>query len=171
MKRMLILYDSLTGATEKMALEVEAGAKETGLVEVRRVHLRDAKVDDVLWADGVALGSPTNMGLLSWRMKKFWDEDMQPYWGKIDGKLGAVFSSQGGWAGGGEIACQSMLTMLINFGFLVFGVTDYVSKTMTLHYGALSAKEPRDPETRAASQRLGQKFAHTLAHLLAPRQP
>ena len=25
-----------------------------------------------------------------------------------------------------ELACQSLLTVLINFGFLVFGVTDYV---------------------------------------------
>jgi NAD(P)H dehydrogenase (quinone) len=32
-----------------------------------------------------------------------------------------------------ELACQSVLTVLMNFGFLVFGVTDYVSRDMTLH--------------------------------------
>jgi NAD(P)H dehydrogenase (quinone) len=36
----------------------------------------------VLWCDGPALGSPTNMGLLSWKMKRFWDEPMAPHWMK-----------------------------------------------------------------------------------------
>ena len=41
----------------------------------------------------VAVGSPTNMGVLSWRMKKFWDEEMGPHWMKIDGKIACAFSS------------------------------------------------------------------------------
>jgi NAD(P)H dehydrogenase (quinone) len=40
--------------------------------------------------------------------------------------------------GGTELACQSLLTVLINFGFLVFGVTDYASKLTTAHYGAIA---------------------------------
>ena len=39
-----------------------------------------------------------------------------------------------------ELACQSVLTVLINFGFLVFGVTDYSSATLTSHYGAVTAR-------------------------------
>jgi len=31
------------------------------------------------------------------------------------------------------MACQSLLTLLVNFGFLVFGVTDYAGKLLTLH--------------------------------------
>ena len=27
------------------------------------------------------------MGLLSWKMKRFWDEPMAPFWMKIDGKI------------------------------------------------------------------------------------
>lgn len=38
-----------------------------------------ATPDDVLLPDGVAVGSPTNMGVLSRRMKKFWDEEMGPH--------------------------------------------------------------------------------------------
>ena len=73
----------------------------------------------MLWAEGIAVGSPTNMGVLSWRMKEFWDEDMGPHWMKIDGKIGCAFSSAGGWGGGMELACQSVLTVLMTFGFLV----------------------------------------------------
>ena len=80
--------------------------------------------NDVLWCDGLALGSPTNMALLSWKMKRFWDEPMAPHWMKVNGKIACAFSSSGGWSGGTELACQSLLTVLLNFGFLVFGVTD-----------------------------------------------
>jgi hypothetical protein len=36
--------------------------------------------------------------------------------------------SSGGWGGGTDLACQSLLAVLMNFGFLVFGVTDYAGK-------------------------------------------
>ena len=54
----------------------------------------------------------TNMGVISWRMKNFWDTGMAPHWMKIDGKIGCAFSSAGGWGGGMELACQSVLTVL-----------------------------------------------------------
>ena len=62
-----------------------------------------------------------------------------------------------------ELACQSILTVLMNFGFLVFGVTDYAAKKMTLHYGAVSAKEAREEETQAACRLLGQRLAEWTA--------
>jgi NAD(P)H dehydrogenase (quinone) len=114
---------------------------------------------DVLWADGIAVGSPTNMGLLSWKMKQFWDDDMRPHWMKIDGKIGCAFSSAGGWGGGMELACQSVLTLLVNFGVLVFGVTDYASRDLTLHYGAVSAKAPADEAAKVACRLLGHRLA------------
>lgn len=166
--KILVLYDSLTGNVERMAHLVAAGAREVQSVEVRiRKIATDgpdkAIPDDVLWADGVAVGSPTNMGVLSWRMKKFWDEDMGPHWMTIDGKIGCAFSSAGGWGGGMELACQSVLTVLMNFGFLVFGVTDYASRTMTLHYGAVSAKAPDDEAEQAACTILGRRLAEWTA--------
>ena len=51
----------------------------------------------------------------------------------------------------------------MNFGFLVFGVTDYASKTVTLHYGAVAAKEPRDEGTQAGCRLLGQRLAEWTA--------
>ena len=64
-------------------------------------------------------------------MKRFWDEDMIPHWMEVDGKIACAFSSAGAWGGGMELACQSLLTVLMNFGFLVFGVTDYATKLRT----------------------------------------
>ena len=162
--KILVLYDSFTGNVEQMARLVADGALEMAGVEVRlrkvdgEGELRAAP-EDVLWADGVAVGSPTNMGLLSWKMKRFWDDDMRPHWMKIDGKIGCAFSSAGGWGGGMELACQSVLTLLVNFGFLVFGVTDYASRDLTLHYGAVSAKGPADEAAKGACRLLGHRLA------------
>jgi NAD(P)H dehydrogenase (quinone) len=62
-----------------------------------------------------------------------------------------------------ELACQSILTVLMNFGFLVFGVTDYASKMLTLHYGTVVAKEPRGDADEAACRLLGQRLAEWVA--------
>jgi NAD(P)H dehydrogenase (quinone) len=163
MGKVLVLYDSASGNTAKMAALVAEGATSIPGIEVRLRTVDEATPDDVLWSDGLALGSPTNMGLLSWKMKRFWDGPMAPHWMKVDGKIACAFSSSGGWGGGTELACQSLLTVLLNFGFLVFGVTDYAGQLTTAHYGAISAREPRDEDTQAACRLLGKRLGEWVA--------
>lgn len=163
MNRILVLHDSKTGNVAKMAALVAEGAGTIADTEVRVRSVDEATADDVIWCDGLAVGSPTNMGILSWKMKRFWDETMIDHWMQIDGKVACAFSSAGGWGGGMELACQSILTVLMNFGFLVFGVTDYAAKKMTLHYGAVCAKEPREEEVQAACRLLGRRLAEWTA--------
>lgn len=163
MGRVLILFDSASGNTAKMAELVAEGATAISGIDVRLRKVDEATPEDVFWCDGIAVGSPTNMGLLSWKMKRFWDETMGPHWMKVDGKIGCAFSSAGGWGGGMELACQAILTVLMNFGFLVFGVTDYAGKLTTLHYGAVTAREPRDDDAKAACRRLGERLAEWIA--------
>jgi NAD(P)H dehydrogenase (quinone) len=165
MNKILVLYDSATGNTGKMAHMVAEGAQSVPQTEVRLRSIGEAVPEDVVWCDGLAVGSPTNMGLLSWKMKRFWDETMGEHWMKLDGKIACAFSSAGGWGGGMELACQSILTLLMNFGFLVFGVTDYAGKVTTLHYGAVAAREPRSEETQAACRKLGRRLAEWTACL------
>jgi NAD(P)H dehydrogenase (quinone) len=163
MNRILVLYDSRSGNVSKMANLVAEGARSISETEVRLCSVDDATAEDVRWCDGIAVGSPTNMGILSWKMKRFWDETMREHWMEVDGKIGCAFSSAGGWGGGMELACQSILTVLMNFGFLVFGVTDYASKMTTLHYGAVTAKEPRSEDAQVACRLLGQRLAEWTA--------
>ena len=68
-------------------------------------------------------------------------------------------------AGGGsaELACMALMTVMMNYGFLVFGVTDYVAKQFTLHYGAVMAGEPRKDKEKEACRRLGQRLAQWVA--------
>lgn len=163
MAKVLILYHSGSGNTAKMANLVAEGAGLIPETEVRLRTVETASPEDVLWCDGIAVGSPTNMGILSWQMKRFWDETMFNHWGKVDGKVACAFSSSGGWGGGAEIACQSLMMVLINFGFLVFGVTDYAGKLTTCHYGAVATREPRDGEIQESCRLLGRRLAEWIA--------
>jgi NAD(P)H dehydrogenase (quinone) len=164
--RILVLFDSASGNTAKMAGLVAEGARRIGGTTVRLLSVDEATAEDVVWCQGIAVGSPTNMGLLSWKMKRFWDETMLSHWMKLDGRIGCAFSSAGGWGGGMELACQSLLTILMNFGFLVFGVTDYAGKLTTLHYGAVTAREPREEASRESCRLLGQRLAEWTACLV-----
>jgi NAD(P)H dehydrogenase (quinone) len=170
MNRILVLFDSKSGNTALMARLVAEGASIIPDTEARLRNLDDATAQDVIWCDGLAVGSPTNMGILSWKMKRFWDETMGEHWMKIDGKIGCAFSSAGGWGGGMELACQSILTVLMNYGFLVFGVTDYATKLTTLHYGAVTAREPRSEDAQVACRLLGQRLAEWTAALVHARK-
>jgi NAD(P)H dehydrogenase (quinone) len=122
-----------------------------------------ATAKDILWADGLAVGCPTNFGTISWKMKRFWDEVPVNLWRAVDGKIACAFSSSGGWGGGTELTCLALLILLMNYGFLVFGVTDYSGKLKTLHYGAIAAREPRKAEDIKACRLLGQRLAEWVA--------
>ena len=163
MGKILVLYDSATGHTEKMAECVAQGAAAVPGMDVRLRSVDEASAADVFWCDGLAVGTPTNLGVMSWKMKRFWDEICDDIFAKVDGKIGCAFSSSGGWGGGAEIACMSTLILLMNFGFLTFGVTDYVAHRFTLHYGAVLAGEPRAEQEIAACQRLGERLAQWVA--------
>lgn len=170
MGNVLVLYDSRTGCTARMARHVAEGAGALPGVEVRLKSVDEAGRDDILWADGLAVGSPTNLGVMSWKMKRFWDEVSDGLWGRVDGKIACAFSSSGGWGGGSELTCMALLTVLMNFGFLVFGVTDYVDRQFTLHYGAVIAGEPRDAKEIAACRRLGRRLAQWVAGYIDGRR-
>lgn len=163
MGKVLVLYYSQSGNTRQLAELVEAGAGEVDGIETRLRSVTEAKAEDVLWCDGIALGAPTHMGSIPWEMKRFWDVEMQPHWGKIEGKIGCAFASQGGWAGGAELNCQALMTVMMNYGFLVFGVTDYVAQGFTLHYGAMVAGEPRTEREKDAPKRLGRRLSEWVA--------
>lgn len=163
--RILVLYYSRDGHTKAMADLVFEGVSSIPMTEARLRSVGEAVADDLVWCDGVAVGSPTHMGTIAWEMKRWWDEVAQPLWPQVEGKLGCAFSSSGGLAGGGELTCVALQIVLMNYGLLVFGIPDYVGPGQTLHYGAICAGRPRNPAESEACRRLGRRLSewvHTL---------
>ena len=167
--RVLVLYHSQDGHTKMMADLVAEGAASVPATEVRLKSVVEATADDLVWCDGVAAGSPTHMGTIAWEMKRWWDVTVQPLWPKVEGKIGCAFTSSGGLAGGGELTCLAMQIVLMNYGFLVFGVPDYVAPGQTLHYGAICAGRPRNDGDREACRRLGRRLSEWVQTLICHR--
>ena len=163
MANILVIYQSNSGRTESMAKLVVQGAKRLDHHQIRLKSIEQATEEDITWAHALAVGTPTNLGAVSWKMKKFWDEISPRLWGKIDGKIATVFSSSAGYGGGAEIACLNMLSILINYGFLVFGVTDFADRRFSPHYGAISAGAPDGQAEQEACLKLGQRLAEWAA--------
>ena len=167
--RILVLYYSKDGHTKMMADLVAEGAVGVPDTEVRIKTVNEATAEDLVWCDGVAVGSPTHMGTIAWEMKRWWDETAQPLWPKIEGKLGCAFTSSGGIAGGGELTCLALQIVLMNYGLLVFGIPDYVAPGQTLHYGAICAGRPRNEGEREACRRLGRRVSEWVQTLICHR--
>ena len=97
MKHLLIVFHSKTGNTRLLADAVIDGASsdDVGGVEVRVLRAADAGPEDLLWADGLLLGTPENFGYLSGALKDFLDRTFYEVEGKLTPLPYAMFVSAG----------------------------------------------------------------------------
>jgi multimeric flavodoxin WrbA len=96
MKHLLIVYHSQTGNTASMAEAVKNGAESPDIaVEVRFRRAKNAGVDDLLWCDGLLIGTPENFGYMSGAVKDFLDRTYYPLEGKIQALPYGIFISAG----------------------------------------------------------------------------
>lgn len=159
MAKVLIVYDSRTGNTEKMANYIAEGARETNAeVEVEKVD--DVKLSDLEAASGIILGSPTHFGTMSDKMKSFVNESVRIR-GRLENKIGAAFSSSRTLYGGGETTVFSLIQAMLIHGMMVVG--DPLEATG--HYGAIAASSP-DERAQDTCKKLGKRVGE-LAKKLA----
>lgn len=154
MAKILIVYESKTGNTEKMATAVAEGAKQIPGTEVVLKKVDKAATDDLLKADGIIMGSPTYYGQMSGTLKAFIDETEKIH-GKLNGKVGGAFTSSGGTACGAETTLLSILATMLIHGMVVQGNPN------NKHYGAASVGAPQKKDVEICHE-LGKRVA-TLA--------
>lgn len=95
MARILIVYHSQTGNTRIMAEAVAEGARTVEDVEVIFKKAADATLEDLLAADGLAVGTPENFGYMSGMLKDFFDRTYPEAQDKVFRKPFVVFISAG----------------------------------------------------------------------------
>ena len=61
MKKVLVIFDSTYGNTEKLAREIAAGITETGKAECTVIGAREVSSQDFATFDGILLGGPIHM--------------------------------------------------------------------------------------------------------------
>ena len=92
MKKLLIVWHSMTGGSEALARAAAAGAEEA---EVGLLHADVAGADDMLAADGYLFVFPENLAAISGVMKAFFDHVYYPCLGQIEGRPYAVIVCAG----------------------------------------------------------------------------
>jgi multimeric flavodoxin WrbA len=95
MAKILIVYHSQTGNTKKMADAVAQGASGIEGVDVVLKKAADATQEDLLSADGLAVGTPENFGYMSGMLKDFFDRTYYKAQGKVFRKPLVAFISAG----------------------------------------------------------------------------
>ncbi len=78
MKRLLILYHSQSGNTERLARAAHDGARQASETHTERIRAYDATLQHLLDCDGVLFGTPENLGYMSGAIKDFFDRTFYP---------------------------------------------------------------------------------------------
>jgi NAD(P)H dehydrogenase (quinone) len=150
MAKVLVVYDSRSGNTEKMAHAIAEGVKEKKVgVHVKKVE--DTRIEDLVDHDAIVMGSPTYYGQMSGKLKELIDKSVKVH-GKLEGKVGAAFTSSGGTATGAETTLLSILQAMLVHGMIVQGTSDFK------HYGSAAVGSPRKDEMEDCRQ-LGKRVA------------
>jgi NAD(P)H dehydrogenase (quinone) len=150
MAKVLIIYHSRTGNTEKMAQAVAYGAKEEG-AKVTLKRAIKTKPEDLLKPDGIIIGSPVYYGTMAAEVKKLFDDSVK-YHKKLEGKVGGAFSSSGGIAGGNETTVLDILKSMLIHGMIIKG------SPAENHYGPTAVGAP-DERSLENCRRLGKEVA------------
>ncbi len=141
MAKVLVTYYSRTGNTKRMAEIFAETLREEGL-DVTLKPVEKIRVSELLNYDGIAVGSPTYYGQMAAEVKKLFDESVRIH-GKLDGKVGAAFTSSGGYGCGGETTVLSILNALLIHGMIVQGDPG------DFHYGAIVEGRPEKDDEEA----------------------
>ena len=95
MSKILVVYHSLSGNTEKMAEAFFEGAKGVPNTDVVLKNASDATLEDLLGCDAIAFGSADYFSYISGALKDFFDRTYYPSQGKVTGKPYATFATGG----------------------------------------------------------------------------
>ena len=152
MTKVLVLYYSSYGHTEKMAEAVAEGVRDASAdVDIKRVPelvpedvaknagfkldqpAPIAKVDELPNYDAIIVGTGTRYGRMSSQMANFLDQTGGLWMrGALNGKVGGAFTSTATQHGGQETTLFSIITNLMHLGLIVVGLDYGFKGHMTL---------------------------------------
>ena len=152
MATVIVTYFSVTGHTEALAKAVVEGARSVDGIACKLKPVAEMSNEDWLEADGTIVGSPTYFGQMAAEVKALFDRTAQIY-GKLEGKVGAAFTTSGGAGCGHELTNMSIITAMLVSGMVVQGTTEGP------HFGPFAVGEPGEEEL-AKARNLGVRVAN-----------
>ena len=165
-KTVLIAYHSVNGHTAKMATSIQKGILESSDIKVILKSVNEVKLQELLAADAIVIGSPVYNANPSPEILSFiktWPFEGQP----LKNKLGAVFVTAGGFSSGEELVQSSLLHAMMVYGMIVVGGDDWRSS-----FGASGIHEEGKYQSKELDNyflekgfRLGKRMAEVLAKM------
>lgn len=150
MAKGLVVYYSRSGNTKTMAKAIADAMEQAGL-PTQCKSVEETKVSDLLAADVIVVGSPTYYGRPAAPIAALFDESVSQH-GKLDGKIGAAFSSSANIGGGNETTICEIHNMMLIHGMIIQG------DPQGDHYGPVSIGKP-DPRVLSQCARRGKRLA------------
>ncbi|MFB3766516.1 MAG: flavodoxin family protein [Methanotrichaceae archaeon] len=95
MAKVLIVYHTLSGNTEKMAEAFADGTRSVPGTDAVLKKAVDASLEDLLGCDAVAFGSADYFSYIAGALKDFFDRTYYPSQGRVTGKPYASFATGG----------------------------------------------------------------------------
>jgi NAD(P)H dehydrogenase (quinone) len=163
--RVLIVYHSLRGTTERLAHGVAAGAARVPGVIATVKKVDETTKKDLQQAHAIALGCPTYFGNIPGTMKVQIDDWNWKWKVNFTDKVGGAFATGAGQAGGKEHVITSLLLFMINNRMVVAGplYQDEEGEDIWAEAGSAAMTGPLDPgvseEELDGARRLGDRLA------------
>ena len=158
MAKGIVVYYSRSGNTKEMAEIIAESMDGAGLpTECKSVD--KVKATDLLGYDAIVVGSPTYYGHMAGPIKQLFDDAVANH-GKLDGKVGAAFTSAANIGGGNETTIMGIIEAMLISGMVVQG------DPKGDHYGPVSIGKP-DERVRKQCTRRGQRIAELTKKLLS----
>lgn len=150
MAKALVSYYSRSGNTKKMAGDIGDALIAEG-IDADIISIEKVNADSLLAYDILVFGSPTYYGTMAYQVKKLLDESVKLH-GKLDGKIGAAFSSAANIGGGNETTILDILNTFLIHGMVIQG------DPRGDHYGPVSIGAP-DERAKGNCKRQGKRIA------------
>lgn len=150
MAKAIVIYHSRSGNTRKMGETIAEAMNEAGLPTECK-PITEVKADDLLAYDAIVVGSPTYYGHMAGPIKQLFDDSVS-FHGKLDGKVGAAFTSSANIGGGNETTIMGIIEAMLIAGCIVQG------DPKGDHYGPVSIGKP-DERVRRQCTRRGKRIA------------
>ncbi len=158
MAKGIVIYYSRGGNTKDMAEIIAKAMNEAELLtECKPADKIRAK--DLLGYDAIVIGSPTYYGQMAAQIKQLFDELVTNH-GKLDGKVGAAFTSSANIGGGNETTIMGIIEGMLISGMIVQGDPEGD------HYGPVSVGKP-DERVRQQCRRRGRRIAELTRKLFS----
>jgi NAD(P)H dehydrogenase (quinone) len=151
-KKVLVVYYSLSGHTKQMAEAAAEGAGSVKGITVKLVPVEKAQVSDVLWADGIIVGSPVYNANMAPPILRFifkWPFEGAP----LRNKIGAALVTAGGISAGEELVQMNIIQAMLVYGMIVVGGADWQSS-----FGASAIVEEEPFEETIKNRKVNPHF-------------